>query len=42
MIIISILLFITALIIGWDGYQAYQRYGKGRQARQAPAATGDD
>jgi hypothetical protein len=41
MIIISILLFITALIIGWDGYQAYQRYGKGRQATQAPAAADD-
>jgi carbon starvation protein len=41
MIIISILLFITALIIGWDGYQAYQRYGKGAQAKQAPAAADD-
>jgi carbon starvation protein len=41
MIIISILLFVTALIIGWDGYQAYQRYGKGTQAKQAPAAADD-
>jgi len=41
MIIISILLFITALIIGWDGYQAYQRYGKGAQAKRAPAAADD-
>jgi carbon starvation protein len=41
MIVISILLFITALIIGWDGYQAYQRYGKGAQARRAPAAADD-
>lgn len=41
MIIIAILLFITALIIGWDGYQAYQRYGKGAQAKQAPAAADD-
>jgi carbon starvation protein len=40
MIIISILLFITALIIGWDGYQAYQRYGKGA-AKRAPAAADD-
>ena len=41
MIVISILLFITALIIGWDGYQAYQRYAKGGEARQAPAAADD-
>jgi hypothetical protein len=40
MIVISILLFLTALLIGWDGYQAYQRYGKG-QARRAPAAADD-
>src|SRR5512143_1899390 len=26
MILISVLLFVTALIIGWDGYQAFQRY----------------
>jgi carbon starvation protein len=41
MIVISILLFITALIIGWDGYQAYQRYAKGGEAREAPAAADD-
>jgi len=41
MILISILLFVTALIIGWDGYQAYQRYGKGKQAKKAPAAADD-
>jgi carbon starvation protein len=41
MIVISILLFVTALIIGWDGYQAFQRYGKGAQAKQAPAAADD-
>lgn len=41
MIIIAALLFIAALIIGWDGYQAYQRYGKGRQIKQAPAAADD-
>jgi carbon starvation protein len=40
MIVISILLFITALIIGWDGYKAYQRYG-GTQAKKAPAAADD-
>jgi carbon starvation protein len=40
MIIISILLFITALIIGWDGYKAYQRYG-GAQVKKAPAAADD-
>lgn len=41
MIVISILLFVTALIIGWDGYQAFQRYGKDTQAKQAPAAADD-
>jgi len=41
MIVISILLFVTALIIGWDGYQAFQRYGRGTQAKQAPAAADD-
>jgi carbon starvation protein len=39
MIIIAILLFITALVIGWDGYNAYQRYAKGGKAKKAPAAT---
>lgn len=39
MIIIAGLLFVTALFIGWDGYQAYQRYSKGDTARKAPAAT---
>lgn len=39
MIIIAILLFITALVIGWDGYQAYQRYSKGSTARKAAAPT---
>jgi hypothetical protein len=37
MIVISILLFITALVIGWDGYKAYQRYTG--EPRRAPAAT---
>lgn len=37
MIIIAILLFIAAIFIGWDGYQAYQRY-KG-EAKAAPAAA---
>jgi len=41
MIIIAVLLFAAALIIGWDGYQAYQRYGKDRQAKEAPAAADD-
>ena len=41
MIVISTLLFVTALIIGWDGYQAFQRYGRGTQAKQAPAAADD-
>jgi carbon starvation protein len=42
MIIIAILLFIAALFIGWDGYQAYQRYAKGGMAKKAPAPIGDD
>lgn len=40
MIIIALLLFLTALVIGWDGYQAYQRYAKGGgKARKAAAAA---
>ena len=39
MIIIAILLFVAALFIGWDGYQAYQRYAKGGEAKKAPAAA---
>src|SRR5512138_2536493 len=42
MIIIAVLLFIAALFIGWDGYQAYQRYSKGGMAKRAPAPIGDD
>jgi carbon starvation protein len=37
MIVISIMLFITALVIGWDGYKAYQRYTG--EPRKAPAAA---
>jgi carbon starvation protein len=41
MVIIAILLFVAAIFIGWDGYQAYQRYSKGGAAekRAAPAAA---
>ena len=39
MIIIALLLFVTALVIGWDGYQAYQRYAKGGAVKKAPAAA---
>src|SRR5512138_455386 len=42
MIIIAVLLFAAALLIGWDGYQAYQRYSKGGMANKAPAPVGDD
>jgi hypothetical protein len=38
MIAIAILLFITALLIGWDGYQAYQRYARGKAKPSAAAA----
>ncbi len=41
MVIIAILLFVAAIFIGWDGYQAYQRYSKGGapEKRPAPAAA---
>jgi carbon starvation protein len=39
MIVISILLFVAALLIGWDGLKAYQRYGRG--AAPAPTAASD-
>ncbi len=42
MILIAILLFVAAIFIGWDGYQAYQRYAKGAGAakkKAAPAAA---
>ncbi len=35
MIVIAILLFVTALLIGYDGYKAYQKYS----ATPAPKAT---
>ncbi len=41
MIVIAILLFVAAILIGWDGYQAYQRYAKGGQVKKAPAAADD-
>jgi len=41
MIVIAILLFIAALFIAWDGYQAYRRYASGEKPRIAPAPTGD-
>ncbi|HEX8991911.1 MAG TPA: carbon starvation CstA family protein [Anaerolineales bacterium] len=41
MVIIAILLFVAAIFIGWDGYQAYQRYSRGDAAKKetAPAAA---
>jgi carbon starvation protein len=41
MIVIAVLLFVAALFIAWDGYQAYQRYARGETAKPAPAPTGD-
>src|SRR5215216_2062727 len=41
MILIAILLFAAALLIGWDGYQAYQRYGRGAEPTKAPTAADD-
>ena len=39
MIVVSVLLFVAAVLIGWDGYQAYVRYhvAPGPQARSIPA-----
>jgi carbon starvation protein len=42
MIVISILLFIAALFIAWDGYQAYQRYAAGGKPTPKEAAAAGD
>ncbi len=43
MILISVLLFVSALLIGWDGYVAYQRFAKGTgQTKKAAPAAADD
>jgi carbon starvation protein len=42
MIIISILLFIAALFIAWDGYQAYQRYAAGGKPTPKEATAAGD
>ncbi|MBI1793178.1 MAG: hypothetical protein HYR70_03185 [Chloroflexi bacterium] len=41
MVIISALLFVAAILIGWDGYQAYQGFAKGggKAKKAAPAAA---
>ncbi len=41
MILISVLLIVAALLIGWDGYQAYQRYSQTPTAKPAKATAGD-
>jgi carbon starvation protein CstA len=41
MIIISVLLFVAALFIGWDGFQAYQRYAHGQRPQVASPQPGD-
>ncbi len=41
MIVISALLFVAALFIGWDGFQAYQRYAHGQRPQVAPTQAGD-
>jgi hypothetical protein len=35
MIAVSVLLFVAAILIGWDGYKAYMRHG-GTPAAKAP------
>jgi carbon starvation protein len=42
MIIISVLLFIAALFIAWDGYQAYHRYAEGGKPTPREAAAAGD
>jgi len=39
MIIIALLLFLTALVIGYDGYRAYRRYGETGKPQAAPAGA---
>jgi len=41
MIIIAILLFLSALLIAWDGYQAYQRFTRMEKPEMAAAPSGD-
>jgi carbon starvation protein len=41
MIVVSLLLIVAALMIGYDGWQAYQRYAKGGEAPKAAPAPGD-
>lgn len=40
MIIVSALLLVAALFIGYDGWKAYQRYAAGSKPTTAPAPTG--
>jgi carbon starvation protein len=41
MIVISALLIVAALFIGYDGWQAYQRYARGETPAVKPAPAGD-
>jgi carbon starvation protein len=40
MIAVSALLFVAAVLIGWDGYKAYQRYHAGHAAPTAGGGSG--
>jgi carbon starvation protein len=40
MILVSVLLIVAALFIGYDGWKAYQRYASGGTPATSPAATG--
>lgn len=42
MILISALLFISAILIGWDGFQAYQHFSRGAGEAKKPAAAPAD
>ena len=39
MILVSALLVVAAVLIGYDGWQAYQRYASGAPPKRAPAAA---
>ncbi len=41
MILVAALLFVAALLIGYDGWMAYQRYAKGGKPAPAAAGAGD-
>ncbi len=41
MIIIALLLFVAAVLIGWDGWKAWNRYGPKAVPAPAPGPAGE-